>query len=180
MIFEGKVWKFGNDISTDLMMPGDTVLTRPDISDEEAAKYCMHANRPDWAGRVKKGDIVIAGHNLGCGSSRPAARQFKTLGISVIVADSISRIFFRNAVNLAMPVLICQGVSQVFDEGDMARVNLETGEVTNVTRGVTIKGEALPADSPPAQILKAGGLEAFMRQEEHQSTLKGDNDGKSQ
>ena len=79
-----------------------------------------------------------------------------------------------------MPVLICQGVSQVFDEGDMARVNLETGEVTNVTRGVTIKGEALPADSPPAQILKAGGLEAFMRQEEHQSTLKGDNDGKSQ
>lgn len=166
MIFEGKVWKFGDDISTDLMMPGDTVLTRPDLSDKEAAKYCMHANRPDWAQRVQTNDIIIAGHNFGCGSSRPAARQFKTLGISVIVADSISRIFFRNAVNLAMPVLICQGVSQLFDEGDMARVNLETGEVTNLTTGVTIRGEALPHDSPPAQILKAGGLEAFMRQEE--------------
>lgn len=173
MIFQGKVWKFGNDISTDLMMPGDTVLTRPDISDEEAAKYCMHANRPDWAQNVKKSDIIIAGHNLGCGSSRPAAKQFKTLGISVIVADSISRIFFRNAVNLAMPVLICPGVSKSFEEGDMALVNLDTGEVTNLTKGIKIRGEALPADSPPAQILNAGGLEAFMRQEKFNSNSQG-------
>jgi 3-isopropylmalate/(R)-2-methylmalate dehydratase small subunit len=166
MIFEGRVWKFGDNISTDLMMPGDEVLTKPGLSEKEAASYCMHANRPDWAPQVKEGDIIVAGHNWGCGSSRPAARIFKTLGISVIVADSMSRLFFRNAVNIAMPVFICPGVSKAFDEGDLARVNLETGEVTNLTKGITLKGEALPADSPPAQILKAGGLEAFMRQEE--------------
>lgn len=165
MIFEGKVWKFGDDISTDLMMPGDDVLSRPDLSDKDAARYCMRANRPDWNQLVQKGDIVIAGRNWGCGSSRPAARQFKTLGVSIILADSMSRIFFRNAVNMAMPVLICKGVSEAFDEGNIARVNLETGEVTNLTKGITLKGEALPADSPPAQILKAGGLQAFMQQE---------------
>jgi 3-isopropylmalate/(R)-2-methylmalate dehydratase small subunit len=164
-MFEAKVWKFGDNISTDLMMPGDEVITKPDLSDEEAACYCMNANRPDWAPQVQKGDIIVAGHNWGCGSSRPAARMFKTLGISVIVADSMSRLFFRNAVNIAMPVLICQGASEAFDEGDLARVNLETGEVTNLTKGVTLKGEALPADSPPAQILKAGGLGSFMQQE---------------
>lgn len=164
-MFEAKVWKFGDNISTDLMMPGDEVITKPGLSDEEAARYCMNANRPDWAPQVKKGDIIIAGHNWGCGSSRPAARMFKTLGISVIVADSMSRLFFRNAVNIAMPVLICHGASEAFEEGDLARVNLETGEVTNLTRGVTLRGEALPADSPPAQILKAGGLASFMQQE---------------
>jgi 3-isopropylmalate/(R)-2-methylmalate dehydratase small subunit len=165
MIFEAKVWKFGDDISTDLMMPGDEVLSKPGLSDKQAARYCMNANRPDWATQVEEGDIVIAGHNWGCGSSRPAARMFKTLGISVIVADSMSRIFFRNAVNMAMPVLICKGVHEAFEEGDRARVNLETGEVTNLTRGIPLKGEALPADSPPAQILKAGGLDTFMQQE---------------
>jgi 3-isopropylmalate/(R)-2-methylmalate dehydratase small subunit len=165
MIFEARVWKFGDNISTDLMMPGDEVLSKPGLSEKEAACYCMNANRPDWAPQVKEGDIIVAGHNWGCGSSRPAARVFKTLGISVIVADSMARLFFRNAVNIAMPVLICQGVSEAFDEGNSARVNLETGEVTNLTKGVTLKGEALPADSPPSQILKAGGLNAFMQQE---------------
>ncbi len=169
MIFEGKVWKFGDSINTDLMMPGTEVLARPGLSDVEVARYCMSANRPGWASQVGKGDIIIAGRNWGCGSSRPAARLFKTLGISIIVADSMSRLFFRNAVNIGMPVLICEGVSEAFDEGDLAKVNLATGEVTNLTKGITLKGEALPADSPPAQILKAGGLDAFMQQELAQS-----------
>jgi len=168
-MFEAKVWKFGDNINTDLMMPGAEVLTRPGLSDEEAARYCMSANRPNWASQVQKGDIIIAGHNWGCGSSRPAAHLFKALGISIIVADSMSRLFFRNAVNIGMPVLICEGVSEAFDEGDLAKVNLATGEVTNLTKGITLKGEALPADSPPAQILKAGGLDAFMQQELIQS-----------
>lgn len=165
MIFEGRVWKFGDSISTDLMMPGSEILARPGISDEEAASYCMQANRPGWSAQVQKGDIIITGRNWGCGSSRPAARLFKALGISVIVADSMSRLFFRNAVNIGMPVLICGRVSQAFQEGDQARVNLETGEVVNLTKGIKLQGEALPLDSPPMQILKAGGLDAFMRQE---------------
>lgn len=170
MIFEGRVWKFGDRISTDLMMPGH-LHSRPDISDEEASLYCMNANRPNWAAQVRKGDIIVAGHNWGCGSSRPAARLLKVLGISVIVADSMSRLFFRNAVNIGLPVLMCKGVSDAFTEGDSARVNIETGEVTNLTKGLVLQGEALPADSPPMQILNAGGLDSFMRSESRQERV---------
>ena len=165
MVFQGKVWKFGDNISTDLMMPGAQVATRVGISDEEAAYYCMSANRPGWAREVKSGDIIIAGRNWGCGSSRPAARLLKALGISVIVAESMSRLFFRNAVNIALPVLICSGVFELFGEGEIAWVNIETGEVRNLTKGVMLQGEALPPDSPPMQIFKAGGLDSFMEQE---------------
>lgn len=165
MIFEGKVWKFGDNMNTDLMMPGQDVIARPGITDQEAARHCMSAIRPGWASQVKKGDILVAGRNWGCGSSRPAARLFKALGIGVIVADSITRVFFRNAVNTGLPVLICNGVSGIFDEGDKAEVNMEKGEVTNLTKGKKLHGEALPPDSPPSQILKAGGLMSFMGEE---------------
>jgi 3-isopropylmalate/(R)-2-methylmalate dehydratase small subunit len=164
MIFEGRVWKFGNNIDTDIMMPGQESLARPGISNEEAARFCMSAIRPGWASQVGKGDIIIAGRNWGCGSSRPAARLFKALGIGVIAADSMARIFFRNAVNVGLPVLICGGVSALFEEGDVARIHIEKGEVMNLTRETSVRGEALPPDSPPFQILKAGGLMPFMEQ----------------
>lgn len=165
MLFEARVWKFGDNINTDLMMPGNEVLTRPHLADKEAASYCMSATRPGWASQVHKGDIIVAGNNWGCGSSRPAARLFKALGIGIIVANSMSRLFFRNAINIGLPVFICGGVAGGFSEGDLARVNLESGEITNLTRGINLKGDPLPVDSPPAQILKAGGLESFMRQQ---------------
>lgn len=170
MIFEGKVWKFGDNMNTDLMMPGQDVIARPGITDEEAARHCMSAIRPGWTAEVSKGDIIIAGRNWGCGSSRPAARLFKVLGIGVIVADSMTRVFFRNAVNTGLPVLICNGVSELFDEGDKAKIDMERGEVTNVTTGKSLTGEALPPDSPPFQILKAGGLMPFMEQESTATT----------
>ncbi|MBU1206702.1 MAG: 3-isopropylmalate dehydratase [Proteobacteria bacterium] len=164
-MFTGRVWMFGDNINTDLMMPGSQVLSQPGISDKEAARYCMSANRPGWAEQVKEGDIIIAGRNWGCGSSRPAARLFKALGIGVILADSMSRLFFRNSVNIGLPVLICAACSAAFEEGDQARVDMETGKVTNLTKGKTIQGEALAADSPPAQILKAGGLRKLLQKE---------------
>jgi 3-isopropylmalate/(R)-2-methylmalate dehydratase small subunit len=165
MIFKGKVWKFGDNISTDLMMPGALILTRPGITPEEASQYCMNANRPGWAQQVERGDIIVAGRNWGCGSSRPAARLIKALGISVVVAESMSRLFFRNAINIGLPVLICRGVSEAFEEGDIAEVDMESGEVKNLTRGTTLKGDALPADSPPMQILRAGGLDELLQRE---------------
>ncbi|MGB9698730.1 MAG: 3-isopropylmalate dehydratase [Thermodesulfobacteriota bacterium] len=165
MVFEGKVWKFGDAINTDLMMPGSEVLAQPGISDREAAKHCMSANRPGWAAQVQEGDIIIAGRNWGCGSSRPAARLFKALGISVIVAESISRLFFRNAINIGLPVLICPGCAAAFAEGDRAWINITNGEVRNLTSGQILQGEALPWDSPPAQILRAGGLKNLMQME---------------
>jgi 3-isopropylmalate/(R)-2-methylmalate dehydratase small subunit len=164
MIFEGIVSKFGDNISTDLMMPGG-VMVDSTTSMQEKARFCLSACRPGWAEKVAKGSIIIAGRNWGCGSSRPAPRFFQALNISVIVADSMSRLFFRNAINIGFPVLICNGVSGIFTEGDAARVNLDTGEVTNLTKGLCLQGERLAPDSPPAQILKAGGLAAFMRHE---------------
>ena len=164
MIYKGRVWKFGDKISTDLMMPGFAVLTKPGISDEEAAKFCMIANRPGWAQQVQKGDIIVAGQNFGCGSSRPGQRMLRALGIPVVVAESTSRLFFRNSIHTAYPVLLCPGVSRAFEEGDKAEVDLETGEVKNLTKGTSLFGEALPKGSPPDQILKAGGLEPFLKE----------------
>ena len=164
MQYKGKVWKFGDKLSTDLMMPGTKILAKPGISDQEASRFAMEANRPGWAEQVQPGDIIVAGSNFGCGSSRPAARMLKALGISVVVADSMSRLFFRNSVNVGFPVLICPGVSAAFEEGDAADVDLETGKVQNLTRGTSLHGEALAPDSPPFQILAAGGLETLLKQ----------------
>jgi 3-isopropylmalate/(R)-2-methylmalate dehydratase small subunit len=160
MLFTGKIWKFGNNISTDLIMPGHLMARH--LPDSESASYCMSNNRPGWAAQVRNGEILVAGNNFGCGSSRPAARLLKALGISVIIADSVSRLFFRNAINIGQPILICEGVSKIFTEGDWSQVNIETGQIINITTGMKIQGEALPLDSPPMQILKAGGLDSFM------------------
>lgn len=159
--YEGRVWCFGANISTDLMMPGASVLARPGITGKEAAKYCMEANRPGWAMQVQPGDIVVAGSNFGCGSSRPAPRMFLWLGIAVVVADSMSRLFFRNAVSEGLPTLSCPGVSAIFEEGDTARIDIVAGLVTNITRNRSAQGQPLQHDSPPMQILRAGGLDAF-------------------
>ncbi|MBI4234025.1 MAG: 3-isopropylmalate dehydratase [Chloroflexi bacterium] len=161
-VFKGRVWKFGDMVSTDLMMPGSLVLARQ-LSEEEAAKYCFYANRPEFAKEVKPGDIVVAGKNFGCGSSRPGARMIQLNGVSAVLADSTSRIFLRNAINYALPTLWCKGVSAAFDDGDTAEVNIETGVVKNLTKGTTIQGDAWPKDSPPYQILMAGGLIPFIK-----------------
>ena len=157
-ILTGRVWKFGDNISTDLIMPSFGAMSSPNMDPHEAALFCMRANRPDWAEKVRPGDIVIAGKNFGCGSSRPAAKMLKGLGIQLVAAESVARIFFRNSINLGMAILSCPGVHDAFEEGETIEVNMETGEIRSLDTGRTIRGEALPSDSPPAQILRAGGL----------------------
>ena len=161
LLFQGRVWKFGDNISTDLMLPG-MLYTRM-MGFEEIAKSCMQANRPGWAEQVKPGDIIVAGRNFGCGSSRPAPRILQALGITVVVAETMSRLFFRNSVNVGFPVLICGSVHDAFEEGDIAEVNAETGAVKNVTRDTVLQGEPLSPDTPPYQILKAGGLDPLLK-----------------
>ena len=162
MSFTGKAWKFGDAISTDLMMPGSQVLARR-LSEEEGAKYCFSANRPGWTDQVSPGDIIVAGKNFGCGSSRNGARVIQLNGIAAILAESTSRIFLRNAINVALPTLWCEGVGDAFQEGDVAQVDLITGQVKNMTSGATLQAEPWPEDSPPMQILRAGGLIPFIQ-----------------
>jgi 3-isopropylmalate/(R)-2-methylmalate dehydratase small subunit len=161
-VLKGKVWKFGDNISTDLMMPAFITDKSVSMSGEERARYCMFSNRPDWSAQVRPGDIIVGGKNFGCGSSRPAALPLITLGISVVIAESVGRIFFRNAINLGLPVMICQGVHQAFKEGEVAEVNIAKGDIRNVSTGKTLQGETLPADSPPMQVLQAGGIASLL------------------
>jgi len=163
-VYTGRVWKFGDKISTDLMVPGSKVLAKPGITQEEAASYCMSANRPDWSAEVRPGDIMVAGVNFGCGSSRNGSQPLKVLGISCVLAESISRIHLRNAINTGLPTLVCPGIMAFVDEGDELRVDIVSGDVENLTRGGHIQAEAWPKDSPPFEILMAGGFDNFIQQ----------------
>lgn len=163
--FSGRVWKFGDSISTDLMMPGSKVLANPNLTAEEAAKFCMSANRPGWAeGEVQPGDILVAGTNFGCGSSRNGSGPLKTLGLAVVLADSVSRIHLRNAVNTGLPTLVAPGITSFVEEGQRLEVNIVSGEVKNLDTGKTMHAQAWEENSPPFEILMAGGLDNYMRE----------------
>jgi len=160
----GRVWKFGDHISTDFMMPGHRVLANPDLTVEEAAKFCMEANRPGWAEQeVEPGDILVAGINFGCGSSRNGSQSLNALKIAVVLAESVSRIHLRNAVNTGLPTLVAPGISYFVEEGQHLEVNIVTGEVKNLDTGAVLQAEAWEEGTPPYEILMAGGLDAFMK-----------------
>ena len=164
MKFKGKVWIFGDSINTDLMYPG-FVTTLPEA---ERPKYCMSANRPDWAGQVREGDIIVAGRNFGCGSSRPAAKSLKSLGVSCVLADSINGLFLRNAVNFGLPPLSLAGVSKMFEEGDMAEVDVQNGQVKNLRTCETKNARPLPQTL--ITIVESGGLLPLLKREGYLKT----------
>ncbi len=162
-VHTGRVWKFGDRISTDFMMPGHRVLANPDLTVEEAAQFCMEANRPGWAIDVQPGDILVAGINFGCGSSRNGSQSLKALQISVVLAESISRIHLRNAVNTGLPTLVAPGISEFVEEGQELKVNIVTGEVENLATRAVLRAEPWEEGTPPYEILMAGGLEEYMK-----------------
>ena len=157
-IIKGKVCKFDDNINTDLIMPGGTNWLPP----EESSAFCMQANRPEFAKEVKPGDVIVAGKNFGCGSSRPAARNFLALGIGCAVAESIARTFFRSAVNIGFPIFVCRGVYNAFEEGDTLEVNFHTGELKNITSGKILQAEPLPEVA--IRILNAGGVVGLLKE----------------
>jgi 3-isopropylmalate/(R)-2-methylmalate dehydratase small subunit len=161
MTVAGRAWCFGAGVSTDLIMPGPQVLAGHGAG-RPPEQWCFEAIRPGWAAAVRPGDIIVAGANFGCGSARNSAPLLKKLGISAVVADSVARTFFRNAVNTALPVLTCAGVSRLVSDGDRLRVDVTRGTVTNETTGRHALGEPLPPGSPPMQILAAGGFHGFL------------------
>ncbi len=152
MKFTGKVWKFGPDINTDLILPGHVHWASP----EEQARCVFEANRPGWVDEVTQGDIIVAGKNFGMGSSRPAARSLKNLGLACLVAESINGLFFRNCVNWGFPALECPGVFDAFEEGDTAEVSLIDFVVRNTASKVALAGGEIPASL--LATLEAGGL----------------------
>lgn len=164
MRFTARVWKVGDNINTDLILPNRAFYLTP----EEQVSYVFSANRPGWAEQVQKGDILIGGKNFGMGSSRPAARSLRNLGLACLVAPYINGLFFRNAVNFAFPSIECPGVDDAFDEGDIAEVDVIAACVRNVTKGTELKARALPP--PLLAIVNAGGIYPLLEKEGSIST----------
>ncbi|MFC1860382.1 3-isopropylmalate dehydratase [Chloroflexota bacterium] len=156
---KGKVWKFGDNISTDYISPG---FTHGETLQERAA-FCMRAIRPEFSSEVQLRDTIVAGRNFGCGSSRPAAQNFITLGISCVIAESFSRLFFRVSTSLGFPLLYCKGIYDAFQEGDILQANFRTGDIKNITSGKTLQANPLP--DVAIKILEGGGVVALLKQE---------------
>jgi len=148
----GRVWTFGDNINTDLMLPGHVHSG----SEAEQARAVFSANRPGWVDQVQRGDFIIGGRNYGMGSSRPAARSVRNCGIACLIADSINGLFFRNSVNFGLLALECPGVSAAFEEGQTAEVSIADFTVTNRTTGKVLK--ALPIPENLLALMRGGGI----------------------
>jgi 3-isopropylmalate/(R)-2-methylmalate dehydratase small subunit len=159
LIIKGKVWKFGDDVNTDYMAPS---FTRNQPWDE-AKKQILHIHRGFTEG-FQPGDVIVAGENFGCGSSREKApANLKKLGIGCVIAESFGRIFLRNSVAIAFPVLICRGVSKTFDEGEEIELDYDQSLVRSLTRPVQLQGTPLPPEL--VRIVAAGGMMEILKQE---------------
>lgn len=152
---EGGVWKFGDDISTDLIISGKYKFKILDMG--ELAEHAMEGADPEFSEKVEEGDIIVAGENFGCGSSREQAPLvLKELGVGAIISKFFARIFFRNAINVGIPVIESEEISEKTSEGDELRIDLEAGKVENLSTGETFDIDALPGFL--LQMLREGGL----------------------
>ena len=159
MILKGRVWYMGDDVDTDMIISGQYLST---IEPQFLATHCFEAVEPNWADKVSTGDIIVAGKNFACGSSREQAPiALKAVGISCLIAESFGAIFFRNAVNIGLPVLELDDTGSKFKEGETAEVDIEAAAVRNVSSGVTY--ELKPTVPIVMEILEAGGLLSFIK-----------------
>ena len=154
MKLKGRIWKFGADIDTDAIIPA-RYLNQSDP--KVLAIHAMEDERPEFAQKVKKGDILVADKNFGCGSSREHAPiALKAVGISCIIAKSFARIFYRNGLNLGLPLLESTEASEAIEEGDRVRVNLATGEILDLTQKRRFFANPIPPFMQ--ELIKDGGL----------------------
>ncbi|MBI3930463.1 MAG: 3-isopropylmalate dehydratase small subunit [Chloroflexi bacterium] len=157
-MLKGKAFKFGDDISTDHIVPGRLLHLRSNLP--ELAKHVLEDADSTFARRVKKGDFVVGGKNFGLGSSREhAPLVIKMAGVSAILAKSVARIFFRNAINLGLPVLICD--TESINDGDELEVDLKSGKVENLTNGAELSFNPIPEIM--LAILNEGGLIPYIK-----------------
>lgn len=154
MAYKGKAFKFGDDVNTDEIIAGRYLNT---TERRELASHCMEDIDKNFAKRVKTGDIMVAGRNFGCGSSREhAPAAIKASGVACVIAESFARIFFRNSINIALPIVESQEASKRIRKGDAVMVDTVKGVIKNITRKETYKFEKYPPFMQ--KIIKAGGL----------------------
>ena len=158
-IFTGKVWVLGDDIDTDIIIPTD-YLALPTV--EDMKQYGFSPLRPDLASRIQEGDIIVAGKNFSCGSSREQAPSvLKALGIKAVIAKSFARIFYRNSINIGLPVIVCKDLYEHVEDGTIADLDLSAGTVS-------VDGQEFSCTKLPEymqKILNAGGLIASLNKE---------------
>ena len=158
-IIRGRVWKFGDDIDTDVIAPGKYLK----LSNQEMAQHVFEGIDPDLAVKIRTGDIVVGGANFGCGSSRESApAAIKYAGVAAVVAVFFARIFFRNAINLGLPVLECPEANNI-QQGDELEIDVEQGVITNLTQGRVYQASRLPEHIQ--QVVNAGGLVPYLEKE---------------
>ena len=151
-MLSGRVWKFGDDINTDLIQPTPYMY----LPAREQARHVFEANRPGWVDEMKPGDIIVAGRNFGMGSSRPAPLVLRELGLGCLIADTISALFFRNCVSFGLLAFECPGVSDAFAEGEGAEVEIERLQVRNARSGVSLP--LVPIPDQLVALMCSGGI----------------------
>lgn len=159
MILRGRAWRFGDDVNTDLIMPGKYLEL---VNPGEMAPHAMEGLDPGFAGKIEEGDIVVAGANFGCGSSREQAPlALKHVGVGGVVAESFARIFYRNAINVGLPAMECPGISESVKEGDTLEIDLTVGVISNEDTGARLMIAPMPDFM--VEVLRDGGLVPYMR-----------------
>lgn len=154
----GKVIKYGDNIDTDVIIPARYLNTS---LPEELAKHCMEDIDTEFVNKVNTGDIMVGGANFGCGSSREHAPiAIKASGISCVIAESFARIFFRNSINIGLPILECPKAAKDIEDGETVLVDFDTGIITNETKGKTYRAAAFPPFMQ--ELINAGGLVKYI------------------
>lgn len=159
---EGKVFKYGDNVDTDVIIPA-RYLNSSDPA--ELAKHCMEDIDKEFIHKVQKGDIIVANKNFGCGSSREHAPiAIKAAGVSCVIAETFARIFYRNAINIGLPIIECPDAAKEIAAGDDVKVDFDSGVITDLTTGKSYKGQAFPPFMQ--KIISAGGLVNYINDEQ--------------
>jgi len=163
---QGKVWKFGDNIDTDLIIAARYLNTS---EPSELAKYVMEDADPEFVAKMSIGDIIVAGENFGCGSSREHAPiALKSAGISAVIAPTFARIFYRNAFNMGLPIFELEESAEI-DEGDTVKIDMDRGEVINISQAKTYKFTPIPPFMQ--ELVDAGGLIEFAKKETQEKSI---------
>lgn len=155
--FTGKVWVLDDDIDTDIIIPTEYLALK---TIDDMKQYGFSPLRPELAGQIQKGDIIVAGKNFGCGSSREHAPLcLKTAGVSCVIAETFARIFYRNAINIGLPIIECPQAAQEIEAGDEVEVDFDSGMIYDRTKGTQYQGQAFPEFMQ--KLIAAGGLVSY-------------------